>query len=283
MEIKTDFDFLDEDDYLIKEEDFPLVCKEDFAHQIISRGEEYYNNEKVLKCIKNGNKYFAKVEGTDYEPYDVKVEQLDGYIEYSCTCPYDFPCKHEYAVLLAISNKDYVVCDLKPVVKEKKETLQEVIKKIPAEELKKYLLSNQGIDEIYFHEEAFRNYFTVYLLKQDYSYYYNNLYNDLVLKNDVSYKIDNYLLRANKYIFKKEYEEAFKIVKSIVEAYHDTDYLNNDDFIISKFSSLMLFLKAIYRGSDERLKKEIDNWKSKVENDNYYNNIYLSDILLSMN
>ena len=63
----------------------------------------------------------------------------------SCDCPYEDNCKHEYATLLAIQNGDYIEEELKPFVAENRMTEEELIKKIPSEALKKYLLSDSGL------------------------------------------------------------------------------------------------------------------------------------------
>ena len=81
-----------------------------FNDTIIKRGKDYYENGMVLSVIKSNNKYVAKVAGSTNVSYTVNVEydEEDDYYDYDCTCPCEYPCKHIYAVLIAIKNKNYI-------------------------------------------------------------------------------------------------------------------------------------------------------------------------------
>ena len=92
----------------------------DFSNQIKERGKEYYDAGNVESVYKNNNMYIAKVYGASNQLYDVQIIITDEKnADYSCSCPCDFPCKHEYAVLMAIANFDYFEVELKPQIKEK--------------------------------------------------------------------------------------------------------------------------------------------------------------------
>ena len=122
--------------YYCEEEDLLNEVQDNFSYQIKERGKDYYYSGNIVSCSKNNNKYYAKVSGTSDKPYIVKVEIKKDGVEYDCTCPYDFPCKHEFAVLMAITNKEYLNIELKPELKEKKDTLQNILKKFPLKKLK---------------------------------------------------------------------------------------------------------------------------------------------------
>ena len=132
---------------LIKEE------MNEFEYQIKSRGKDYYEKGKIKSLIKNGNMYIAKVNGT--EVYDVRifVDPVNEYIHCECDCPYEWECKHEYAVMLAILNKEYSEVELKQEISKKKISIEELIKLIPAEDLKNYILSPIGKDYVCFETE----------------------------------------------------------------------------------------------------------------------------------
>ena len=312
--------------YYCEEEDLLNEVQDNFSYQIKERGKDYYYSGNIVSCSKNNNKYYAKVSGTRDKPYIVKVEikkdgveydctcpydfpckheyavlmaitnkeylnielkpelkeKKDG-VEYDCTCPYDFPCKHEFAVLMAITNKEYLNIELKPELKEKKDTLQNILKKIPAEEIKKYLLSSKGVNYVCFEMKSFEDYFKKYYPNQTYEYYYNNLFNALVV--DVNYEnmIDSYINKIRQYVSNQEFLESFKILKSIINAYNDTNKLNFDDYIINQFPNLGMLLRIIYRKCDFSLRKDIKNWTLELESKNYYNNLYLEDIVIMMN
>lgn len=269
--------------YYCEEEDLLNEVQDNFSYQIKERGKDYYYSGNIVSCSKNNNKYYAKVSGTSDKPYIVKVEIKKDGVEYDCTCPYDFPCKHEYAVLMAITNKEYLNIELKPELKEKKDTLQNILKKIPAEEIKKYLLSSKGVNYVCFEMKSFEDYFKKYYPNQTYEYYYNNLFNALVL--DVNYEnmIDSYINKIRQYVSNQEFLESFKILKSIINAYNDTNKLNFDDYIINQFPNLGMLLRIIYRKCDFSLRKDIKNWTLELESKNYYNNLYLEDIVIMMN
>lgn len=269
--------------YYCEEEDLLNEVQDNFSYQIKERGKDYYYSGNIVSCSKNNNKYYAKVSGTSDKPYIVKVEIKKDGVEYDCTCPCDFPCKHEFAVLMAITNKEYLNIELKPELKEKKDTLQNILKKIPAEEIKKYLLSSKGVNYVCFEMKSFEDYFKKYYPNQTYEYYYNNLFNALVV--DVNYEnmIDSYINKIRQYVSNQEFLESFKILKSIINAYNDTNKLNFDDYIINQFPNLGMLLRIIYRKCDFSLRKDIKNWTLELESKNYYNNLYLEDIVIMMN
>jgi uncharacterized Zn finger protein len=68
------------------------------------RGQQYYQDGAVLDLTLRGMVLQAEVEGSQYEPYRVRVAfDAGGVTEASCTCPYDWGgwCKHIVATLLA--------------------------------------------------------------------------------------------------------------------------------------------------------------------------------------
>ena len=271
-----------EDEELIKEEEFLDYVDDDFSKQIKERGKSYYENSSIIKCLKSGNNYYGKVWGSANEPYKVEIYNTEDGLDYTCTCPCDYPCKHEYAVFLAISNQEYETIELKKEIKEHKNNLQSIIEKIPAEKIKQYLLSPEGSNHVCFEMKSFEDYFRDYLPKQSYEFYYNNLFNSLVLENDNVKLITSYMNRIKQYISSLEFMEVYKIIKSIIEAYNDTNRLNCDNYIIDIFPSLGMFLRVLYRKSDSKLKIEINKWIKKIEEKNYYNNVYLEDILITL-
>lgn len=266
-----------------EEEDLIEELEDEFSYQIIERGKDYYNSGNIVLCCKHDNKYYAKVRGTNDKPYIVRVEITEDGVDYDCTCPCTYPCKHEYAVLMAITNQEYSNIELKPEMKEKKDTLQNVIKQIPAEELKEYLLSPKGQDYVCFEMEAFEEYFRKYYPSQSYDYYYNNLYNALAVDGEYIELIDTYINKIRQYISNKEFEESFKIFRSIISAYNDTNTLNVEPYIVSQFPTLGMLLRIIFRKCDARTKQDIHSWIIELENDNYYNNLYLEDIVVMIN
>lgn len=269
--------------YYCEEEDLLEELDDEFSFQIKERGIDYYKSGNVILCLKDNNKYFAKVKGSNNEPYIVNIEITEDDILCDCSCPCDFPCKHEYAVLIAISNQEYTNIKLKPEIKEKKENLQNILKDIPAEDLKEYLLSSKGMNYVCFEMNSFEEYFKKYYPSQSYEYYYNNLYNALVLDNEYEKVIDSYINKIRQYISNLEYEEGFKILKGIIEAYNDSNKLNFDSYIINQFPTLGMLFRIINRKSNKHLKDYINSYILELKKNNYYNNLYLEDIIMMIN
>jgi uncharacterized Zn finger protein len=87
--------------------------------QSFSRGQEYLRDGAVLEIEQRDDLLLAEVEGSEYEPYQVRV-RLDGggVVDADCTCPYDWGgyCKHIVAVLLAFVQQPDRVTEHTPVV-----------------------------------------------------------------------------------------------------------------------------------------------------------------------
>lgn len=276
---------------LAKDEDIEIVIdeselleeyKDKWSYTIQKRGEDYYYSNNVLKVCKTKNKYIAKVAGSSDIPYEVTFEVTPNDIDFSCSCPCSFPCKHEYAVLMAISEGSYENVELKQSIKEKDSNIMELIKEIPAEELKEYLLSPIGKDKVVFENNTFNKYFRKYLPAQTYEFYYNNLYNSLVLNDNYEYKIKAYLDRVKQYISGNDFKEVIKIIKAIIQSYKDTDNINFDEYFIDILPSIGMYLRVSYRKGDNIVKEEVNSWIEELEKENYYNNYYLEDIILSL-
>ena len=82
------------------------------------RGQEYLRAGAVLKIEHRDGLLLAEVEGSEYEPYQVRV-RLDagGVVDADCTCPYDWGgyCKHIVAVLLTLVQQPDRVTERTPV------------------------------------------------------------------------------------------------------------------------------------------------------------------------
>lgn len=273
----------DDEFYLIPEEEFLFTCMDEFNESVAERGEELYENGHVLSCAKSGDdEYIAKVLGSNGDVYDVNVTNTGDGIEYFCDCPYEGSCKHAYAVLEAISNKEYDVVELKEDICYQCTDLKKTLELIPAEELKNYLLSVDGLANVDFDMDSFEEHFRKYIPKQSFEYYYNNLYNALVLNDCYECMVDDYISEVKRYIADSEFAEAFKIVKSIVEAYNDSGKLNNDEGFIELCPELGMYLRVVARKADEKLKESISIWFLKLKMCLYYDNYYLEDIVLSV-
>lgn len=69
------------------------------------RGEAYYRQGAVLNLLQRGHTVYAEVEGTDLDPYIVRITVgANGISDGICTCPYEYEgwCKHLVAVGLSV-------------------------------------------------------------------------------------------------------------------------------------------------------------------------------------
>ena len=223
-----------------------------FQHQIIKRGKDYYKAGNVIQVIKNKNTFIAKVKGTDYYEVKITIDKDSKTLSCNCTCPCEFLCKHEYAVLLAIKNKKYIEKELKEEIIKNNITLNELIQNIPADELKQYILKKifdkNFSDYLLLDFNDFEVDFLKYLPSQPYEYYYNNLYNYVMINDDIRFDC--------KYIIKdlingEKYEEAFLVIKAFIEVANDTKHFEKIEIIINKYSDIALFLRIIFRKSND--------------------------------
>ncbi len=268
-----------------KPEDVLYYVEDDFSSVIKKRGEDYYKNGKIEYCYKYNDKYIAKVKGYDDE-YEVTFEKEvnedsdEISYNYSCDCPCEFPCKHEYAVALAISGGEYTEKELKENISRINYNMLEIIKRVPAEELKAIMTTDEGINNYSFNYSFFEKAFIKYLPKQKYEYYYNNLYNDITIYGS-SNKTNTYLLEAKSYIDSKEYIESFKILKAIIEVHKDLNKLS-DELFTNKLSNIGMYLRISYRKGDTELKNTIEDWIKTLEEKDFSDNVYLEDVILTI-
>lgn len=254
-----------------------------FQHQIIKRGKDYYKAGNVIQVIKNKNTFIAKVKGTDYYEVKITIDKDSKTLSCNCDCPCEFLCKHEYAVLLAIKNKKYIEKELKEEIVKNNITLNELIQNIPADELKQYILKKifdkNFSDYLLLDFNDFEVDFLKYLPSQPYEYYYNNLYNYVMINDDIRFDC-KYIIKD--LINSEKYEEAFLVIKAFIEVANDTKHFEKIEIGINKYSDIVLFLRIIFRKSDRILQSEIEEWLDKLRKNKYYNSLYLEDMILSI-
>ena len=245
-----------------------------FHHKIIERGEDYYEYGNVKRCIKTNDTYISKVIGEKL--YTVKIVIKDDKLKMSCDCPYEKNCKHEYATLLAIDNKEYDEIELLKEEEKKTISIKELLSKIPAKELKEYILKEHK--NIIINETSLEETFIKYLPIQSYEYYYNTLYNNYKIEESIYNCLTDYQILIKNYITKEEYIEAFKIVKSIIDVTND---LNID--ITESYPVIGMYLRICNRKGSIQLKEDINKYINELELKKYNNNCYLEDIILTIN
>lgn len=268
----------------VKKETVRLIKDEmeEFEYQIQNRGKDYFKNGKVKSLAKSGNTYIAKVSGTTDYDVKVSVDVDDEYVHYECDCPYEWPCKHEYAVMLAILNKEYSEVELKPEIEKKTLTIEELIKLIPAEDLKNYIITSLLTRDVRFEKDSIEEKFAKYIPIQSYEYYYNKLYNSIILDYNYDFILSEYIKNIKSLLNAKKYVEVFSIIKAIIEVSNDTKQLEKWDKLNELFPLIGMNLRIVYRKSSDDQKSIINKWIEKLESNDYYENIYLEDIVLTI-
>ncbi|WP_108610739.1 hypothetical protein [Aminobacter sp. MSH1] len=61
------------------------------TEESFSRGRDYFLNNAVSDLVRRANVVTGRVEGSQFAPYDVTIELLDGGVaDTRCSCPYDW-------------------------------------------------------------------------------------------------------------------------------------------------------------------------------------------------
>lgn len=79
-----------------------------FDKEIVTKGEKYYKEDRVRFVENINGAYYAIVHGSENHLYSVIINYnaKKKTIQLSCNCPCHFRCKHMYAVLKHIQNKE---------------------------------------------------------------------------------------------------------------------------------------------------------------------------------
>lgn len=239
-----------------------------FNETIKKRGFDYYKANKVIYCRRIHNKYVSHVYGSYDNNYKVIIEFVGNTLNLSCTCPCNFNCKHEYATLLAIKNHEYQTVKLKKQINKYHEPLAKEIQKIPAKELKEYFSKNIS-NLVNFSKNDFEETFSKYLKAQSYNYYYNNLYNAIITKENYSLLIYKYKDDIIKCLNGTKYRSAFNIIKAIINAFADTDTINSLD-AFKTIESLSSYQYLILKKANYKLNQDIKSWHQYIKRNKYF-------------
>ena len=79
-----------------------------FNDKVIVEGKKYYGEKRVRFIEKINNSYYATIDGNNKNLYTVIVDYdaKTKTIRMGCNCPCEFFCKHMYATILSIRNKE---------------------------------------------------------------------------------------------------------------------------------------------------------------------------------
>ncbi len=248
-----------------------------FEKQIIYRGKEYHKNGMVRKVFKSENTYIAKVAGTYRNEYTIHIEISKKGIDMHCDCPYQDNCKHEYATLMAIDNKEYKTIKLLPIEELEEIKMSELLKSIPEDKLKKYIEDCFDIDDEIYKNDLVEE-FEVYLPEKPRKYFYNTLFNEFQLET-FSYNLGKFIKLAEKSLEYKKYQYAFLIVASVIEAYKDSKYEDKQKVVFINYNTFATIIRIANRKGNKTLQAGIQKWIASLKDKNYYDDIYLEDMI----
>lgn len=279
-------DIIEHKEYIEKEhnsmikEKLQEKYKTKFTPQIIFRGREYFNNGNVTKVYKDkeNEQYISRVIGSNLQIYDVQIILEEGEAKMTCTCPCIDNCKHEYATLMMIDNNKYSTINLLPIEEDEEVDIKQLINSIPNEKIKEYLIYNFEIEN-YIYDEKFKEDFRHYLPEKSKDYFYNRLFNGFQLDN---VNIKEFLDIAKLSLENGKNRYTFIITSAIIDAFKETKYIDSEGIMLNNYNTIGTFIRIAYRKGNEELKNEINEWIAKYENNNYYNDIYLEDMIIGI-
>ena len=107
---------------------------EKVTEKSFERGMDYYHSGMVESVVQRGDRLFADVLGSEWDPYQVGIALRDGDFRASCTCPYDWGgyCKHVVAVMLTFVHDKGLIASRQPI--------EELLSKLHAGELRGIIL-----------------------------------------------------------------------------------------------------------------------------------------------
>ena len=79
-----------------------------FTDKVIVEGKKYYDEKRVRFIEKINNSYYATIDGNNKKLYTVILDYdpKTKTVRTGCNCPCEFFCKHMYATILSIRNKE---------------------------------------------------------------------------------------------------------------------------------------------------------------------------------
>lgn len=259
-----------------------------FEERIMQRGKEYYNNHMIGSLYEYSNKYVAYVLGSNDNCYRVDINLLeDNEVDMTCTCPYEEHCKHEYATLMAIDDKEYDKIKLLDIPDEDND-VELIIKNIPKDKLVEYMCTfskewseNLKNQFIYIYEE--------YLPMKSRKYFYNTIYNDFKTKGFEEH-LEHFITCARRSLLAKKYSYAFLIASAIIDAvcdvYNEEDYEDEyqyyEEILEDAYYALGIVSRISYRKGNKALKNRIKKWTDNIIQKDYCKNQYLEDMILTL-
>lgn len=254
------------------------------ASVIVQRGRSYYKNGNVISIEEtDDNTWTAEVEGTDL--YTVEVTLKNKTItDYSCDCPYDgVTCKHVVAVLFTLRGE---VGDKKKKGErdKKKKVFETILQSISLKESQDFIRSYAGKHKDF--KSAFELFFADKDPGTDIEQKYTDLTNKIIDKysyggyidydssNIVAREIIKLLDAGFKYVEKKNFKDAFALVKGVLKPLMEAilDAEDSGESLVDSTTVAINLLKDIAKAGTTAIpvKEDIFQFLLKELNDEKY-------------
>ena len=250
----------------------------EFLDYILTRGYEYYIDNKVSNIVIKDNFIKATVEGNNKYKVNLKIQD-NVFIDGECNCPYydsNGYCKHMAAVLYYLNNND---------LNKKVNNLEEIVKKVPEKDVRNFLYNNLKNDTDLLNR--FRIEFSKYFPKLSKESYKHKIYQAInrcydrkdFIDYSSTYKyervMEEFINEARKLVDNEDYDTAFTIVSVILDSIPMTniDDSNGSTGMVAENSLEIIFdiLDAILDKNNPLLKKILDYVIEEVKDSHLYN------------
>ncbi len=255
--------------------------------EILQRGQNYFDKGNILELNQGSNgAWYAQVEG-NYGNYEVEIEidNKNNISNYYCDCPYDGAVKHIAAVALAINEKDIITISSEEEYRE--ESWEQLIKDASLKDLRKFMLDFGLKNQDFRHQVKLAFSKPVQVQNTDNIPYYRSQINGIFESYDyrgfIDYRnshkamrdVDHFLMKADDYYSKKNFNEAFCIAAAVVmEGVKAIQYMDDSSGECGGaiYESFQVIENTLNNTRSTELKERVFNWLyEQVRNSDYRN------------
>jgi uncharacterized Zn finger protein len=256
--------------------------------EILQRGQNYFDNGNILQLNKGHNgTWYAEVEG-NYGNYEVEIEtdNKNDVSNYYCDCPYDgVICKHIAAVALAINEESTITISSDEEAIE--ESWEQLIKDSKPKDLRNFMLDYGEKNQDFRHQIRLTFSKPVSVKNADNIPYYqsqiNGIFDNYDYQGFIDYRssrkamrdVDHFLMKAEDYFSKNNYNEAFCIAAAIaIEGVKAIQYMDDSSGECGGaiYESFQIIENILGSKISAELKERIFNWLyEQVQNPDYRN------------
>ncbi len=251
--------------------------------RLLKRGLSYFENGQVTSLEKSEeNAWLAEVEDTDVYEINVGMNSRGEIVSFSCNCPVNGNiCKHVIAVFYALrEGKTSAVNSAKSTTKNQ---FQSLLKSLTRDEYQAFILHYAAQHKDF--KTSFELFFAEKIPDADIEKKYRQVVEKLIRKysgsgfiyyresKSLSAEVEKLLNTGMQQVVKKNFADAFKLVKAILHPVTETIGYSDDSgaYISDTIFSIIDFLGKISAATEAiGLKEEIFDFIVKELNNSLY-------------